>query len=107
MESLKVRRGTSITSPANPPVLLGVPFLLFLPSGGEFIIIFFAVLLLFGGEKIPELMRGVGKGIQEFNNARDGLKKSLEESIRQAEREAEATKYRADKEPTEGNEVEK
>ena len=43
------------------------------------------VVLLFGGNKIPELMRGLGKGIKEFNNA----KNSVEDEIRQGMREAE------------------
>lgn len=34
--------------------------------GWEWIIIFLVILLLFGGKKIPELMRGVGKGLQQF-----------------------------------------
>ena len=36
------------------------------------------VLLLFGGKKLPELMRGLGKGINEFKNAKDGI---LEENV--------------------------
>jgi len=39
-------------------------------GGPEILLVFFAILLLFGGKKIPELMRGVGKGIREFNSAR-------------------------------------
>ena len=41
-----------------------------LPGGWEWIAIIAVVLILFGGKKIPELMRGVGKGIKEFNTAR-------------------------------------
>lgn len=37
---------------------------------GEFLIIAFVVLLLFGGKKIPELMRGLGKGVKSF---KDGM----------------------------------
>ena len=49
---------------------------LFLPLGGaETIMIFFAILLLFGGKKIPELMKGLGKGIKEFNSARASVEK--------------------------------
>ena len=61
--------------------------LLFLGNLGasELIVIFLVVLLLFGGSKIPELMRGLGKGIREFNNA----KNSVEDEIRQGMREAE------------------
>jgi len=40
------------------------------------------VLVLFGGKKIPEFMRGLGKGIREFNDAKDNVKKELEEGIR-------------------------
>lgn len=61
--------------------------LLFLGNLGatEFVLIFLVVLLLFGGQKIPELMRGLGKGIREFNSA----KNSVEDEIRQGMREAE------------------
>lgn len=61
--------------------------LLFLGNLGttELVLIFLVVLLLFGGNKIPELMRGLGKGIREFNNA----KNSVEDEIRQGMREAE------------------
>ncbi|MES2276678.1 MAG: twin-arginine translocase TatA/TatE family subunit [Bacteroidota bacterium] len=37
----------------------------------EMILIIIAILLLFGGKKIPELMEGLGKGIKEFNNAKN------------------------------------
>ena len=37
-----------------------------LPSGSEWIIILLVILLLFGGKKIPELMRGLGKGVKSF-----------------------------------------
>ena len=61
--------------------------LLFLGNLGatEFVLIFLVVLLLFGGQKIPELMRGLGKGIRAFNSA----KNSVEDEIRQGMREAE------------------
>jgi len=49
--------------------------LLAMPGGSEWILIFLAVVLLFGGKKIPELMRGIGKGIREFNDAKDSVKK--------------------------------
>jgi sec-independent protein translocase protein TatA len=41
------------------------------PGGMELVIIVLVILLLFGGKKIPELARGLGKGIREF---KDGLK---------------------------------
>lgn len=39
----------------------------------EIAVILVVVLLLFGGKKIPELMSGLGKGIREFNNGKDGV----------------------------------
>jgi len=45
--------------------------MLFMPQGWEWIIILVAILLLFGGKKIPELMKGIGKGVREFKT---GLK---------------------------------
>ncbi|MCC6411111.1 MAG: twin-arginine translocase TatA/TatE family subunit [Saprospiraceae bacterium] len=61
--------------------------LLFLGNLGatELVLIFLVVLLLFGGNKIPELMRGLGRGIREFNSA----KNQVEDEIRQGMREAE------------------
>lgn len=46
----------------------------------EIIIILVIVLLMFGGRKIPELMKGLGKGIREFNDAKTNVKKEIEES---------------------------
>ncbi|WOC41181.1 twin-arginine translocase TatA/TatE family subunit [Polaribacter sp. HL-MS24] len=50
-------------------------FLLGMPSGGSWIIIAIAILLLFGGKKIPELMKGLGGGIKEFKKASKEEKK--------------------------------
>ena len=41
-------------------------------GGGEIFIIAVIVLLLFGGKKIPELMRGIGKGVRSFREGVDG-----------------------------------
>jgi sec-independent protein translocase protein TatA len=49
-----------------------------MPGGTEWIIILVVVLLLFGGKKIPELMKGIGKGIRGF---KDGMKE-IEEDIK-------------------------
>jgi sec-independent protein translocase protein TatA len=46
--------------------------LLWTLGGTEIIVILVIVLLLFGGKKIPELMRGLGKGIREFKDASAG-----------------------------------
>lgn len=51
--------------------------LLFMSGIGvkEIILILVIVMLLFGGKKIPELMRGIGQGIKEFKNAKSGEEK--------------------------------
>ena len=45
----------------------------------ELIFIFLIVLLIFGGKKIPEIARGIGKGIREFRKAKDDVTDSLDE----------------------------
>lgn len=50
----------------------------------EIIIIAFLVLLLFGGKKIPELMKGIGKGVKSF---KDGMK-GLEDEIKESDKES-------------------
>ncbi len=56
--------------------------LLFLNIGGpEMILIFLVVLLLFGGKKLPELARGLGKGLREFKDASDGIKREIHNNI--------------------------
>ena len=56
--------------------------LLFLNIGGpEMILIVFVALLLFGGEKLPEIARGLGKGIRDFKDASEGVKRELTNQI--------------------------
>lgn len=50
-------------------------------SGPHIILILLVVLLLFGGKKIPELMRGLGKGIREFKDAKDNVQREIEEHV--------------------------
>ncbi len=57
------------------------------PGGSEWILIILAVLILFGGRKIPEFMRGLGRGIREFNDAKDNVKKELEEGIKEKDKQ--------------------
>jgi sec-independent protein translocase protein TatA len=44
---------------------------------GEIILLALAVLLLFGGKKIPELMRGIGKGVRNFKDGVKGVEDDL------------------------------
>jgi sec-independent protein translocase protein TatA len=56
---------------------LGVP---------EWILIILAIVLLFGGRKIPELMRGIGQGIREFNNAKNDVQQHIREGMKEDEK---------------------
>ncbi len=61
----------------------------FLPSGSEWVIIALLILLLFGGRKIPELMKGLGKGVKSFkegvNEAKEEINKAKDEVDKPAE----------------------
>jgi sec-independent protein translocase protein TatA len=61
-------------------------FLIGIPGGMELFVILFVVLLLFGGKKIPELMRGVGKGIREFNSARATIESEIKEGMKESDK---------------------
>lgn len=60
------------------------------PGGSEWIFIVIIALLLFGGKKIPELMRGVGRGIREFNDAKSNVKNEIEEGMKEKDVKQEA-----------------
>ena len=53
-----------------------------MPGGTEWIFILLAVVLLFGGKKIPELMKGIGKGVRDFNDAKESVKTEIEEGMK-------------------------
>jgi len=52
-------------------------------GGGEIFLVMLVVLLFFGSDKIPELARGLGKGIREFKNATSGVQREIEESMKE------------------------
>jgi len=56
-----------------------------MPGGPELIVITLIVLLLFGGKKIPELMRGLGKGIREFNSAKANIQSEINEGMKEVD----------------------
>jgi len=63
--------------------LLKSTLLLSMPGGSEWLLVLLAFLLFFGGKKIPELMRGVGRGIREFNDAKNNVKTEIEEGMKE------------------------
>ena len=62
---------------------LNAVFLIGMPGGSEWIFILLAVVLLFGGKKIPELMKGIGKGVRDFNDAKTSVKNEIEEGMKE------------------------
>ena len=55
-------------------------------QGEHMIFILIAVLLLFGGRKIPELMRGIGKGMREFKDAKDNVRSEIEVGLKEGDK---------------------
>lgn len=51
----------------------------------EIVVIVLVVLLLFGGKKIPELMRGVGKGVRSFKEGVNGVEEEIKKPVEKAE----------------------
>ena len=68
---------------------LNAVFLIGMPGGSEWIFILLAVVLLFGGKKIPELMKGIGKGVRDFNDAKTSVKNEIEEGMKEKDKEQE------------------
>jgi sec-independent protein translocase protein TatA len=58
---------------------MNIPLITF--GSTEWIALIVLALLLFGGKKIPELMRGLGRGMREFNEAKNNVKDELESGI--------------------------
>ena len=50
-------------------------------GGQELIFIALIILLLFGGKKIPELMKGLGKGVKSFKDGMNGIDETVEETV--------------------------
>jgi sec-independent protein translocase protein TatA len=64
-------------------IFLKPVFLLSMPGGSEWILILLVVLLFFGGKKIPDLMRGSGRGVREFNDAKENVKNEIEAGMKE------------------------
>ena len=67
--------------------LMDIPLQFSFPGGWEWIVIVFVILLLFGAKRLPELARGLGKGIREFKGAVDGAKNDIENVGKEVESE--------------------
>lgn len=66
---------------------------LFLNIGtSEMMLILFVALFLFGGKKLPELARGLGRGIREFKDASESIKKDISEQINNFEEDIDSVK---------------
>jgi sec-independent protein translocase protein TatA len=83
-----IHKGMPVRDIIKKKIVMGTMMLLFALGGSEVLLIFFAILLLFGGRKIPELMRGIGKGIREFNAAKSTIESELKEGMREADNKA-------------------
>jgi sec-independent protein translocase protein TatA len=54
-----------------------------MPGGGELFFIVLIVIMLFGAKKIPELARGLGKGMREIKNATGDIQKEIRDGARE------------------------
>jgi len=61
--------------------MLSSVYLFFSFSGSEIMFILFVALILFGGDKFPEIARGLGRGIREFKDMSDGVKREIHSQI--------------------------
>ena len=63
--------------------------LLFLDIGaGELVVILLVIVMFFGADKIPEMARGLGKGMRQFKDATGSIQREIEKSITESERAA-------------------
>ena len=65
---------------SSNPILLN-----WIPNGPEMIVLLLIIVVFFGGKKIPELAKGLGKGIREFNDAKQGIQNEIESGINNKE----------------------
>ena len=64
-------------------IILKPSLLLSMPGESEWLLILLVILLFFGGKKIPDLMRGIGKGVREFNDAKEHVKSEIEAGMKE------------------------
>lgn len=61
-------------------------------GGGEIFVILAIVLLLFGAKRIPEIARGMGRGIRQFKDAANDIQEDLEKSVKDVKKQIEEEK---------------
>ena len=74
-----------------------------MPGESEWLLILLVILLFFGGKKIPDLMRGIGRGVREFNDAKEHVKSEIEAGMK--DKDAEVQKEVLNNAPTTAPEV--
>lgn len=66
--------------------------MLWMPGGWEWVIIIFFVLIFFGAKRIPELAKGLGRGIREFKDAARDVRKDIDDAANSTKIEGGETK---------------
>lgn len=79
--------------------------LLFNLGGGEILLILVATVVMFGSKRIPEIARGLGKGIREVRNATNDIKREIQKGINEAESQVEQATRVAEEPAKEVNDI--
>jgi sec-independent protein translocase protein TatA len=82
-------------------------FLIGMPGGSEWIVIILVAVLFFGGKKIPELMKGIGKGMREFKDAKDNVRNEIEEGMKEKDKDEEIRELKQQLQKTQVQELPK
>jgi sec-independent protein translocase protein TatA len=72
--------------------MLNTILLFFNIGPAELFVVVLVVIIFFGSKKIPELMRGLGKGIREFKNATSDIQEEINKNVRSIEKEVDPNK---------------
>jgi sec-independent protein translocase protein TatA len=78
-----------------------------MPGGSEWIVIILVAILFFGGKKIPELMKGIGKGMREFKDAKDNVRNEIEEGMKEKDKDEEIRELKQQLQKTQAQELPK
>jgi len=65
--------------------MINQTLLFFNIGGGEVFVILLVVIMFFGAKKIPELARGLGKGIREFKDASNNIQREIQDNVKKVE----------------------